>query len=62
MTEAQKEHARLLARAKEYLVESNEVLAISEKGCDKNDINKLKYIICLDERVIEFLEANAPSA
>ena len=61
MTEAQKEHARLLARAKEYLVESNEVLAISE-GCDKNDINKLKYIICLDERVIEFLEANTPSA
>jgi hypothetical protein len=61
MNETQKEHARLLARAKQNLAESTMDLERARKG-GKGDIDDILSCMALDYRVITFLEANAPES
>jgi hypothetical protein len=63
MNDQQNEHARLLARAKDYLSESTALLRQGEaEDIREKYLAELQDVVRLDQRVVSFLEANAPNA
>jgi hypothetical protein len=63
MNEKQTEHARLLSRANDYLTESRTDLKQAEaEGVNGFELLRLRDVVRMDERVVEFLESNLPTA